>query len=118
MLGVDYWRIHDLIFPPVPWDAPSTEAKLTVGFGRVAGCTFELLQVREGRTIHLDFLESRGEGVQHIGLSGRPSSTRSVGGARITGAPSERVAATSIVVGPKLRGVELAASPLPRLEFD
>src|SRR5437773_335256 len=68
MLGVDRWRIHDLTFPPVPWDARSTEAKLTVGFGRVAGLTFELIQVREGRTIHLDFLESRGEGVQHVGM--------------------------------------------------
>jgi hypothetical protein len=32
------------------------------------GLTFELIQVREGRTVHLDFLEERGEGVQHIGI--------------------------------------------------
>jgi hypothetical protein len=37
MLGVDHWRIHDLIFPTVPWDARSTEAKLTVGSGEWRG---------------------------------------------------------------------------------
>ena len=68
MLGVDRWRVHDLTVARVPWDARSTDAKLTVAFGRGAGQTFELIQVREGRTPHLDFLETHGEGIQHIGF--------------------------------------------------
>jgi catechol 2,3-dioxygenase-like lactoylglutathione lyase family enzyme len=68
MLGVERWRRHDLEVARVPWDPRSTDARLSVAFGRAAGMTFELIQVREGRTAHLDFLETRGEGVQHIGF--------------------------------------------------
>ena len=68
MLGIDHWRVHDLEVARLPWDPRSTDARLTVAFGRAAGQTFELIQVREGRTPHLDFLETHGEGVQHIGF--------------------------------------------------
>jgi catechol 2,3-dioxygenase-like lactoylglutathione lyase family enzyme len=68
MLGVDRWRLRELAVPKVPWDARSTDAQLLIGFGRAAGLTIELIQVREGRTPHLDFLETHGEGVQHIGI--------------------------------------------------
>jgi methylmalonyl-CoA/ethylmalonyl-CoA epimerase len=68
ILGVDRWRIHDIQVARVPWDPRSTDARLHIAFGRAAGVTFELIQVREGRTPHLDFLETHGEGVQHIGF--------------------------------------------------
>ena len=68
MLGVDHWRRHELHAARVPWDPRSTDARLAVAFGRSAGLTFELIQVLEGRTPHLDFLETHGEGLQHIGL--------------------------------------------------
>jgi catechol 2,3-dioxygenase-like lactoylglutathione lyase family enzyme len=68
MLGVDHWRVHELTLGRVPWDPRSTDAKLKIAFGRAVGMTFELIQVREGRTPHLDFLEQHGEGIQHIGI--------------------------------------------------
>jgi catechol 2,3-dioxygenase-like lactoylglutathione lyase family enzyme len=68
VLGVNRWRINELAIPRVSWDPRSTDARLRVAFGRGAGLTFELLQVLEGRTPHLDFLENHGEGVQHIGF--------------------------------------------------
>ena len=68
MLGIDHWRKHNLSAPRVSWDPRSTDAKLKIAFGRAAGQTFELIQVLEGRTPHLDFLEQHGEGIQHIGL--------------------------------------------------
>jgi catechol 2,3-dioxygenase-like lactoylglutathione lyase family enzyme len=68
MLGVDRWRTHELAVPKVPFDARSTNARLKIAFGRGAGLTFELIQVLEGRTPHLDFLEKHGDGVQHIGF--------------------------------------------------
>jgi catechol 2,3-dioxygenase-like lactoylglutathione lyase family enzyme len=68
MLGVDRWRTHELPLARVPWDPRSTDARLKVAFGRAVGMTFELIQVREGRTPHLDFLEKHGEGIQHIGI--------------------------------------------------
>jgi hypothetical protein len=36
--------------------------------GQAAGLTFELIQVRAGRTPHVEFLETHGEGIQHIGF--------------------------------------------------
>jgi catechol 2,3-dioxygenase-like lactoylglutathione lyase family enzyme len=68
MLGVDRWRTHELPLPRVPWDPRSTDARIKVAFGRAVGMTFELIQVQEGRTPHLDFLEQYGEGIQHIGI--------------------------------------------------
>jgi hypothetical protein len=68
MLGVDRWRVHEIAIPRLAWDARSTDARLNIAFGRGAGLTFELIQVLEGRTPHLDFLEQHGEGIQHIGL--------------------------------------------------
>jgi hypothetical protein len=68
MLGVDCWRTRELEVPRLPWDARSTDARLFIGFGRAAAVTIELIQVLEGRTPHLDFLETHGEGVQHIGF--------------------------------------------------
>jgi catechol 2,3-dioxygenase-like lactoylglutathione lyase family enzyme len=68
MLGVDRWRVHDLKVELVPWNPRYTAALVKVAYGRGAGLTFELIQVLEGRTQHLDFLEQHGEGVQHIGF--------------------------------------------------
>ncbi len=68
ILGVDRWRMPELATVKVPWDARSTDARLRVAFGRGAGLTFELIQVLEGRTPHLDFLDKHGDGVQHIGF--------------------------------------------------
>src|SRR5437016_3303885 len=68
MLGVDRWRVHDLKVEAVPWNPRYTEALVKVAYGRGAGMTFELIQVLDGRTQHLDFLEQHGEGIQHIGF--------------------------------------------------
>ena len=68
VLGVDRWRTRELAMPRAPFDARSTDARLKIAFGRGAGLTFELIQVLEGRTPHLDFLERNGEGIQHIGF--------------------------------------------------
>jgi hypothetical protein len=68
LLGVDHWRTRELATPRVPWDPRCTDARLSIAFGRAAGLTFELIQVLEGRTTHLDFLEKHGDGVQHIGF--------------------------------------------------
>jgi len=68
MLGVDRWRVHELAVPGVPWNPRTTDARIKVAFGRAAGLTFELIQVQAGRTPHLEFLETHGEGVQHVGF--------------------------------------------------
>ena len=68
ILGIDHWRMHELATAKVPFDPRSTDARLKIAFGRGAGLTFELIQVLEGRTPHLDFVEQHGDGVQHIGF--------------------------------------------------
>jgi len=68
LLGVERWRLHELRTARVPFDPRSTDAVLKIAFGRGAGLTFELIQVLEGRTPHLDFVEKHGDGVQHIGF--------------------------------------------------
>jgi catechol 2,3-dioxygenase-like lactoylglutathione lyase family enzyme len=68
LLGVERWRVHELRTAKVAFDARSTDARLKIAFGRGAGLTFELIQVLEGRTPHLDFVEKHGDGVQHIGF--------------------------------------------------
>jgi catechol 2,3-dioxygenase-like lactoylglutathione lyase family enzyme len=67
-LGIERWRTREMAMARTAWDANSSDARLRVAFGRAAGLTFELIQVLEGRTPHLDFLEQHGEGVQHIGF--------------------------------------------------
>ena len=67
ILGIDHWRYHELATVKVPWDARSTDARLKVAFG-TGGLTFELIQVLEGHTPHLEFLDKHGDGVQHIGF--------------------------------------------------
>src|SRR5262245_23949198 len=57
MLQIDHWRMREIATVKIPWDARSTDARLRVAFGRGAGLTFELIQVLEGRTQHLNFLE-------------------------------------------------------------
>jgi catechol 2,3-dioxygenase-like lactoylglutathione lyase family enzyme len=68
MLGVDRWRIHELPAPKQSWNPTTSDARLKIAFGRAAGLTFEVIQVLQGRTPHLDFLEAHGDGIQHIGF--------------------------------------------------
>src|SRR5262249_62171470 len=49
------------------WHTLETDA-LRIGFGRGAGLTFELIQPRTPGTLWATFLETHGEGLQHLGF--------------------------------------------------
>ncbi|MDE3075356.1 MAG: VOC family protein [Chloroflexota bacterium] len=68
MLGVDLWRVHERLVPKIPWNERSRPARVKIAYGRGVGQTFELIQVLEGWTQHSQFLETHGEGIQHIGF--------------------------------------------------
>jgi catechol 2,3-dioxygenase-like lactoylglutathione lyase family enzyme len=57
-LGVELWRVRD-----------GTQFPVRLAYGRGAAMTFELIQPRSGEPNQFsEFLDMRGEGVQHIGL--------------------------------------------------
>ncbi len=39
-----------------------------IGLAQVGGVQFELIQILEGETIHLEFLQGHGEGLHHLGF--------------------------------------------------
>ncbi|MBN2150531.1 MAG: VOC family protein [Candidatus Lokiarchaeota archaeon] len=42
--------------------------QMRTAFGNAAGLQVELIQVLEGRTAHVEFMESHGEGIHHFGI--------------------------------------------------
>jgi hypothetical protein len=68
MLGIDRWRISEFEMSSIPWADRPSDARLRIAFGRAARLTFEFIQVLSGHSVHSDFLEQHGEGVQHIGF--------------------------------------------------
>jgi catechol 2,3-dioxygenase-like lactoylglutathione lyase family enzyme len=69
LLGVPAWHRSQVERPGVPVN-PNTaggRGTLNIAFGRVPGMTFELIHP-EGAIEHRVFLDSRGEGLQHIGI--------------------------------------------------
>jgi catechol 2,3-dioxygenase-like lactoylglutathione lyase family enzyme len=69
LLGVPEWHKSEVERPGVPVNPKTAggRGKLHIAFGRVPGVTFELIQP-EGAIEHKVFLDSHGEGVQHIGI--------------------------------------------------
>ncbi len=42
--------------------------RIKTAFGNAAGLQIELIQVLEGRTAHVEFMEVHGEGIHHFGI--------------------------------------------------
>ncbi|MEX2683887.1 MAG: VOC family protein [Candidatus Sigynarchaeota archaeon] len=42
--------------------------RIRTALGNVAGLQIELIQVLEGRTAHVEFMETHGEGIHHLGI--------------------------------------------------
>jgi catechol 2,3-dioxygenase-like lactoylglutathione lyase family enzyme len=69
LLGVPEWHKSEVERPGVPVNPKTAggRGKLYIAFGRVPGMTFELIQP-EGAIEHKVFLDTHGEGVQHVGI--------------------------------------------------
>ncbi len=39
-----------------------------LAFAQLGPIQIELIQIKEGKSVHLDFLETRGEGLHHLGM--------------------------------------------------
>jgi 4-hydroxyphenylpyruvate dioxygenase-like putative hemolysin len=49
-------------------DGGEVTIKGKLGFAQLGGVQIELIQILDGPSIHVDFLEERGEGIHHIGI--------------------------------------------------
>lgn len=62
--GLGPWRVVE-----IPGTSPEGQPwKLKLAFAPLGQVMLELIQVLEGRTLHRDFLEQRGEGLHHLGF--------------------------------------------------
>jgi catechol 2,3-dioxygenase-like lactoylglutathione lyase family enzyme len=68
MLDITRWRSAEFDMSVMPWVDRPSDARLRIAVGHAAGQTFEFIQVLSGHSVHSEFLEQHGEGVQHIGF--------------------------------------------------
>lgn len=69
MLGMGPWTVYEFV-PDQHWfwGKPS-HLKLKMAKAMSGNIEFELIQPLEGESLHLEFLETSGEGVQHLGFN-------------------------------------------------
>jgi len=69
LLGIGPFRVYEFV-PEKHWYKEGlTYSKVMMGIARWGNIDLELVQPMEGRSIHKDFLEEHGEGLQHLGFN-------------------------------------------------
>lgn len=66
--GIGPWRTTELSPTEDEIASGVLPYRVRLGFADLGPVQLELIQVVEGRTIHSDFLESKGEGLHHLGF--------------------------------------------------
>ena len=66
--GIGPFRVVDGGMEGVLWRGKPINAKLKVAFARSGPLQVELIQPVEGKNIYTEFLESKGEGLHHLGF--------------------------------------------------
>ena len=69
IFGIGPWTVYEFV-PEKHWymEEPS-HLKLTLGKAMLGDIELELIQPLEGRSLHKEFLETHGEGLQHLGFN-------------------------------------------------
>ncbi|HEX2172690.1 MAG TPA: VOC family protein [Dehalococcoidia bacterium] len=67
-LGIGPFRAFDAEFPDLRATEGTPPSRLRIAFGNLGVILFEVIEPGEGPSIHRDFLERHGEGIQHIGF--------------------------------------------------
>src|SRR5450756_624399 len=69
-LGIGNWQVKINSAPPLRclYRGRPASYRAKVAIARVGHLNLELIQYLEGDSIHRDFLESRGEGIEHLGI--------------------------------------------------
>lgn len=68
LLGTGDVRLHDLDQPEATVHGKKTACKARLAFTQVGPLELELIEPVEGESIWAEFLETKGEGVQHLGV--------------------------------------------------
>jgi hypothetical protein len=68
LLGVEAFRIVDLDLPEAIVRGKRTRCRAKLAFAQVGPLEVEFIEPGEGESIWSEFLEARGEGVQHLGI--------------------------------------------------
>jgi len=69
LLGVGPFTIYDFVPEMHVFNGEQTYAKVKMGKAMWNNMELELIQPLEGKSPHMDFLQQRGEGVQHFGFN-------------------------------------------------
>jgi len=69
LLGVGPFTIYDFVPEMHVYNGEQTYAKVRMGKAMWNNMELELIQPLEGKSPHMDFLQQRGEGVQHFGFN-------------------------------------------------
>lgn len=71
VLGVGPWKVYTNGPPPlknVTYHGRPASYRVRVALAHTESMIFELIQYVEGDSIHRDFLEAQGEGIEHVGV--------------------------------------------------
>ncbi len=70
ILGIGPWHIKTNSAPPLRcvYRGRPSSYRARVAIASVGGLCLELIQYLQGDSIHRDFLNSRGEGIEHLGI--------------------------------------------------
>lgn len=66
--GIGPWEIKERRYPEEQVVVGKGPFAYRVAFADLGPVELELIEVREGSTIHADFLNTKGEGIHHIGF--------------------------------------------------
>ena len=67
-LGLGPFEVEEIETRDATWKGRSAPARLRVATAPLGECEMELIEVEEGRPPHADFLDERGEGMNHFNL--------------------------------------------------
>jgi methylmalonyl-CoA/ethylmalonyl-CoA epimerase len=68
ILGKESFVVVEGEEPATLGDGREIMIKGKLAFAQLGNVQFELIQIKEGPSIHVDFLENSGEGIHHVGM--------------------------------------------------
>lgn len=69
VFGIGPFRVMDFLLPEGVMRGKKVSVKMKIAFASLGALQFELIEAPPGDNIYREFLESRGEGIHHIGFS-------------------------------------------------
>lgn len=70
VFGIESWTVKETNAPPLvsTYKGQPANFRATIALGQAGPLVIELIQYQGGDTIHRDYVETHGEGVEHLGI--------------------------------------------------